>query len=242
MRSKRKTIEMCTHGIIVLLIMFIGVISSVKDTNENVYSTEEQSVSKAFETEWPQNTANIYKEGLKDCKVTEPKDSTETRQIKDVAEGSKNESESSASPENFKTQYPRFAHSRNWNKHEQYLLAKLAMCEAGTQSVRTKCLVILTVYNRVHDNRFPNTVKNVIYQNNGKTWQYSPLMPGGSWNKSKPDKDCYKAVAMVMSEQFDYSGGAMYFESFGTNKEAANSWHGRCLEYLYQSDDIRFYK
>lgn len=230
-KSKRKTIEMCTHGIIILLTMFIGVTSSVKGMNGNMHSAEEQNVSEVFETERPQDVASTHKESLKDYQMAESKDGTETRRAEDTME---------AQPTI--KQCPRFAHSRDWSKHEQYLLAKLAMCEAGTQSVQTKCLVILTVYNRVHDSRFPNTVEDVIYQNNGKTWQYSPLMPGGSWNRLEPDEECYEAVAMVMLEQFDYSGGAMYFESFGTDEEAANSWQGRRLEYLYQSDGIRFYK
>ena len=231
MRLKKKDIEFMTHGVIILLVMFIGIGVNVSGMTMSMHSAEEQQVSEVPETERPQDMASTHEDSPEDYELIDITVGTETRRAEDTME---------AQPTI--KQCPRFAHSRDWSEHEQYLLAKLAMCEAGTQSVQTKCLVILTVYNRVHDNRFPNTIEDVIYQNDGKTWQYSPLMPGGSWNRLEPDEDCYEAVAMVMLEQFDYSGGAMYFESFGTDEEAANSWHGKCLEYLYQSDDIRFYK
>lgn len=231
MRLKKKDIEFMTHGVIILLVMFVGIGVNVSGMTMSMHSAEEQQVSEVPETERPQDTASTREEDLKDYQAAESKDGTETGRAEDTME---------AQPTI--KQCPRFAHSRDWSKHEQYLLAKLAMCEAGTQSVQTKCLVILTVYNRVYDSRFPDTIEDVIYQNNGKTWQYSPLAPDGNWSKLEPNEECYEAVAMVMLEQFDYSGGAMYFESFGTDEEAANSWHGRCLEYLYQSDGIRFYK
>lgn len=231
MRLKKKDIEFMTHGVIVLLVMFIGIGVNVSGMTMSMHSAEEQNVSEVFETERPQDVASTHEDSPEDYELIDITVGTETRRAEDTME---------AQPTI--KQCPRFAHSRDWSEHEQYLLAKLAMCEAGTQSVQTKCLVILTVYNRVHDNRFPDTIEDVIYQNDGKTWQYSPLMPGGSWSRLEPDEDCYEAVAMVMLEQFDYSGGAMYFESFSTDEESANSWHGKCLEYLYQSDDIRFYK
>ena len=231
MRLKKKDIEFMTHGVIILLVMFIGIGVNVSGMTMSMHSAEEQQVSEVPETERPQDMASTHEDSPEDYELIDITVGTETRRADGIDGGTTTIK-----------QCLRFAHSRNWSEHEQYLLAKLAMCEAGTQSVQTKCLVILTVYNRMHDNRFPDTIEDVIYQNDGKTWQYSPLMPGGSWNRLEPDEDCYEAVAMVMLEQFDYSGGAMYFESFGTDEEAANSWHGKCLEYLYQSDDIRFYK
>jgi len=231
MRLKKKGIEFMTHGVIILLVMFIGIGVNVSGTTMSMHSAEEQQASEVPETERPQDMASTHEDSPEDYELTDIPVGTETRQA-DGIDGGTTTIE----------QYPTFTHSRDWSEHEQYLLAKLAMCEAGTQSVQTKCLVILTVYNRVYDSRFPNTVEDVIYQNNGKTWQYSSLAPDGNWSKLEPNEECYEAVAMVMLEQFDYSGGAMYFESFGTDEEAANSWHGRCLEYLYQSDGIRFYK
>lgn len=231
MRLKKKDIEFMTHGVIILLVMFIGIGVNVSGMTMSMHSAEEQQVSEVPETERPQDMASTHEDSPEDYELIDITVGTETRRADGIDEGTTTIE-----------QYPTFTHSRDWSEHEQYLLAKLAMCEAGTQNLQTKCLVILTVYNRVYDDRFPNTIEAVILQNDGKTWQYSPCAPGGSWSYMEPDEQCYEAVAQVMAEQYDYSGGAEYFEAFATEEEAANSWHGRCLTYLYQSQDVRFYK
>lgn len=231
---KKKYIEMATHGIILTIVLGFGVRQGVLASSVNqmvTQSAEVQQVQEVSETERPQDMASTHKVDLEERKQAESGDGTETRRAEVTMD---------AQPTT--KQCPRFAHSREWDEYEQYLLAKLAMCEAGTQSVQTKCLVILTVYNRQNDSRFPDTVEDIIFQNDGRTWQYSPLMPNGSWWSTEPDGDCYEAVRTVMAEEYDYSGGAEYFESFGTDEEAAQSWHGKCLEFLYKSDDMRFYK
>lgn len=231
MRLKKKDIEFMTHGVIILLVMFIGIGVNVSGMTMSMHSAEEQQVSEVPETERPQDMASTHEDSPEDYELIDITVGTETRRA-DGSDGGTTTIE----------QYPTFTHSRDWSEHKQYLLAKLAMCEAGTQNLQTKCLVILTVYNRVYDDRFPDTIEEVILQNDGKTWQYSPCAPGGSWSYMEPDEQCYEAVAQVMAEQYDYSGGAEYFEAFATEEEAANSWHGRCLTYLYQSQDVRFYK
>lgn len=231
MRLKKKDIEFMTHGVIILLVMFIGIGVNASGMTMSMLSAEEQQVSEVSETERPQDMASTHEDSPEDYELTDVPVGTETRQA-DGIDGGTTTIE----------QYPTFTHSRDWSEHEQYLLAKLAMCEAGTQNLQTKCLVILTVYNRVYDDRFPDTIEAVIFQNDGKTWQYSPCAPGGSWSYTEPDEQCYEAVAQVMAEQYDYSGGAEYFEAFATEEEVANSWHSRCLTYLYQSQDVRFYK
>ena len=45
-----------------------------------------------------------------------------------------------------------------------YLLARLVESEAGNESYETKMMVASVVMNRVTDSRFPNTIREVIYQ------------------------------------------------------------------------------
>ena len=134
-------------------------------------------------------------------------------------------------------QYPEFVYSKDWDVDESYLLAKIAMAEAEGCNVQTKTLVILTVLNRVHSEQFPDTIEEVIFQNNGKVYQFSPI-GNGRWNRVEPNEDCWEAVRMVEESECDYSDGALYFESC----ENEDNWHSRNLDYLYQSDTIRFYK
>ena len=129
--------------------------------------------------------------------------------------------------------YPEFTYSKDWSAKESYLLAKIAMAEAEGCNTQTKTLIIMCVLNRVWSSEFPDTIEEVIFQEN----QFSPI-DNGRWDRVEPNEDCYEAVKVVMEAKYDYSGGATYFE----NCADEDNWHSRNLEFLYESEGIRFYK
>lgn len=143
--------------------------------------------------------------------------------------------ESAISPETIEPEnpYPKFSYSKDWGAEDSYLLAKIAMAEAEGESIQGKTLVILVVLNRVHNEDFPNTIQDVIFEEN----QFTPVI-NGRFNKVEPDTDCWEAVQVVMEAQYDYSGGALYFESC----DDADNWHSRNLDFLYQCGNHKFYK
>ena len=129
--------------------------------------------------------------------------------------------------------YPEFKYSKDWSAQESYLLAKIAMAEAEGCNTQTKTLIIMCILNRVWSDEFPDTIEEVIFQEN----QFSPI-DNGRWDRVEPNEDCYEAVKVVMEAKYDYSGGATYFE----NCADEDNWHSRNLEFLYESEGIRFYK
>lgn len=129
--------------------------------------------------------------------------------------------------------YPEFTYSKDWSAEESYLLARIAMAEAEGCNTQTKTLIIMCVLNRVWSDEFPDTIEEVIFQEN----QFSPI-DNGRWDRVEPNEDCYEAVKVVMEAKYDYSGGATYFESCADE----DNWHSRNLEFLYESEGIRFYK
>ena len=129
--------------------------------------------------------------------------------------------------------YPEFTYSKDWSAKESYLLARIAMAEAEGCNTQTKTLIIMCVLNRVCSDEFPNTIEGVIFQEN----QFSPI-DNGRWDRVEPNEDCYEAVKIVMEAKYDYSDGATYFE----NCVDEDNWHSRNLEFLYESEGIRFYK
>lgn len=129
--------------------------------------------------------------------------------------------------------YPEFTYSKDWSVEDSYLLAKIAMAEAEGCNTQTKTLIIMCVLNRVWSDEFPDTIEEVIFQEN----QFSPI-DNGRWNRVEPNEDCWEAVKIVMESKYDYSGGATYFESC----DDEDNWHSRNLEFLYESEGIRFYK
>lgn len=129
--------------------------------------------------------------------------------------------------------YPEFTYSKDWSAKESYLLARIAMAEAEGCNTQTKTLIIMCVLNRVWSDEFPDTIEEVIFQEN----QFSPI-DNGRWDRVEPNEDCYEAVKVVMEAKYDYSGGVTYFE----NCADEDNWHSRNLEFLYESEGIRFYK
>lgn len=129
--------------------------------------------------------------------------------------------------------YPEFTYSKDWSAKESYLLARIAMAEAEGCNTQTKTLIIMCVLNRVWSDEFPDTIEEVIFQEN----QFSPI-DNGRWDRVEPNEDCYEAVKVVMEAKYNYSGGATYFE----NCADEDNWHSRNLEFLYESEGIRFYK
>lgn len=128
--------------------------------------------------------------------------------------------------------------NKGWSTDDDYLMAKIVMAEAEECNIQTKVLVAMVVLNRVQSDQFPNTVRDVIFQQcAGGTYQFSPI-GDGRWDSVEPNEDCYEAIEIVKQSAYDYSGGALYFENC-TDKD---NWHSRNLEYLYESEGIRFYK
>ena len=129
--------------------------------------------------------------------------------------------------------YQILAVPKSLNAKEYYLLAKIAMAEAEGEDVEGKALVIMVVLNRVWSDKFPDSIEKVIMQEN----QFSVTHEGGRWWTVEPDGDCYKALDMVITEQWDESQGALYFES-----ESKSTWHQDNLEYLFKHGNHYFYK
>lgn len=123
-------------------------------------------------------------------------------------------------------------HSLDWSAEDAEILKKIAMAEAEGESTEGKALVILVVLNRVWSNEFPNTIKEVVFQEN----QFSTVLDGGRYWTTTPNEDCDAALRLI-EQGYDESEGALYFESI--NNEC---WHSNNLEFLFKEGNHRFYK
>lgn len=87
------------------------------------------------------------------------------------------------------------------SKEEKDLLARLVHAEAKGEPYKGKVAVALVVLNRVKDKRFPDTIKNVIYEKR----QFQPV-DNGSINKPA-DEQAEMAVmeALALQGQDDQS-------------------------------------
>lgn len=76
---------------------------------------------------------------------------------------------------------------------DSYILAKIAMAEAEGEDTEGKALVMLVALNRVWDDSFPDTIEEVVMQEN----QFSPVA-NGRYDRVEPDGDCLDALELVM--------------------------------------------
>ena len=120
----------------------------------------------------------------------------------------------------------------SFTENDRYLLAKIAKAEMGTEDTEAKALAILVVLNRLKSDKFPNTIKEVLYQKN----QFSPI-GNGSFDRLEPDEDCYKALELV-EDGFDESKGATFFEACPDG----SVWHENNLKKLFKHGVTTFYK
>lgn len=109
----------------------------------------------------------------------------------------------------------------DFEMYELTILAQLVQAEAGNQDLTGMRLVVDVVLNRVDDPRFPNTIEEVIFQDNPT--QFSVTIDGAfekaGWDISD---DAYLAVKMETQQRLDY--GILYFNSGSNLKNGINGW------------------
>ena len=99
------------------------------------------------------------------------------------------------------------------------LLARLVTAEAGGESFEGQVAVAATVLRRVQDPRYPNSVKEVIYQvSEGRYYQYSPVLDGRI--NLPASAQAYKAVESALAG-WDPSNGAI---GFYNPAKTTNAW------------------
>lgn len=225
--------QLIMHIIIVAMLAISAIQESVDKQPDA--STTPTTTSRVVEME----VAEDVEKELSSTEVQEENaEATEAETVEIAIEQSETEAMSTTEAEPERSTYPEFAYSRDWDSDDVHLLAKIAMAEAEGEDVRTKTLVILTVLNRVRSDDFPDTIEEVIFEECKGVYQFSPVMPGGRWWTTEPNEECYEAVEIVKTMTYDYSEGALYFESCSNE----DNWHSRNLECLYESDGMRFYK
>nr|WP_312579193.1 cell wall hydrolase [Sedimentibacter sp.] len=95
------------------------------------------------------------------------------------------------------------------------LLSRLITAEVQGESYEAKVAVGAVVMNRVESNSFPNSIKDVIYQNINGYYQFTPVLNG--WINKPAQADCIKAAKEVLNGADPTNGALFFFESSITN-------------------------
>lgn len=114
---------------------------------------------------------------------------------------------------------------------EEVLIQKIALAEAENQGIGGMAFVMQVILNRIQSDEFPDTLWDVISQEN----QFS-VYGSGAYLEKEPNENSEKALELL---SVLLNRGALYFEN-PRGKES--TWHSRNLEYVFEYEDHVFYK
>lgn len=123
---------------------------------------------------------------------------------------------------------------------DKEVLLRIVEAEATSEDIKGRMLVANVILNRVVSNKFPNSITEVVFQNNGTTYQFAPIKDGRYWTVKVSD-ETREAVERVLAGE-DYSQGAMYFAARKLANQKAMSWFDSSLKFLFRHGVHEFFK
>ena len=160
---------------------------------------------------------------------------TEETESSKKTETSKKETENKNKKESDKNQY-----KIDLSDNEIEVLQRIVEAEATGEDMKGKMLVANVILNRVENDEFPDTVKGVVFQRDGNTYQFSPIKDG-RYNTVKVSKDTKKAVNRVLQGEDD-SQGALYFSARSRADKSSMRWFDNHLKFLFKYGGHEFFK
>ena len=123
---------------------------------------------------------------------------------------------------------------------DRLILERIVEAEAGGEDHKGKVLVANVVLNRVKSKQFPSNIKDVVFANNGRTYQFSPISDGRYYTVTVSE-DTKSAVDDALNG-YDYSMGALYFMERSIADSHNVRWFDNCLTRLFRYRCHEFYK
>lgn len=124
-------------------------------------------------------------------------------------------------------------------EEDKEVLLRIVEAEATCEDVKGRMLVANVILNRVLSEKFPDSIAEVVFQNNGTTYQFSPIKDGRYWTVTVSEKTI-EAVERVLAGEDD-SQGAMYFAARSMADKKAMRWFDSSLRYLFRHGVHEFF-
>ncbi len=125
---------------------------------------------------------------------------------------------------------------REKRQEEREILERIVEAEAGGQNLKGRILVANVILNRVKSERFPDTVKAVVFAHR----QFSPVQ-NGRYYEVTVSKTTKKAVKLALNGT-DYSEGALYFMCRSASDPDNVAWFDRDLTKVKEYGCHEFFK
>lgn len=124
-------------------------------------------------------------------------------------------------------------------EEDKEVLLRIVEAEATCEDIKGRMLVANVILNRVVSKKFPDSIAEVVFQNNGVTYQFAPIKDGRYWTVEVSD-ETREAVERVLAGE-DYSQGALYFAARRMANQKAMRWFDTSLKYLFRHGVHEFF-
>lgn len=118
-------------------------------------------------------------------------------------------------------------------------LLRIVEAEATGEDLQGKMLIANVILNRVKDERFPDTIEEVVWQEIGGAAQFQPTIDGRIYSVEISD-DTIEAVDRVLAGE-DYSQGALYFMARVASEDNSVGWFDSNLILLFEHGGHEYY-
>ncbi len=118
-------------------------------------------------------------------------------------------------------------------------LLRIVEAEAGGEDRKGKLLVANVILNRVMDEQFPDTVTEVIFQQQEGVCQFSPIRDGRFYSVKVSEETVEAVNAALYGE--DPSDGALYFMARAYADKEKAAWFDRNLTRLFSYGGHEFF-
>lgn len=126
------------------------------------------------------------------------------------------------------------------SEEEKEILSRIVEAEAGGEDYKGKLLVANVILNRVVDSKFPNTIKEVVFQKSSSgTYQFSPIADE-RYYEVEVSKESQEAVKKAI-KGIDPTQGALFFMNPDLAQEKNVLWFQKSLHYLFTYGRHAFY-
>jgi len=118
-------------------------------------------------------------------------------------------------------------------------LLKIVQAEAGNEDEEGKMLVAGVVLNRMESTKFPDTVVEVVFQQEEGVYQFSPVA-NGTYRNVRVTQETVEAVERVLMGE-DITQGALYFASRKYADPEKMKWFDNSLTRLFAHGGHEFF-
>lgn len=119
------------------------------------------------------------------------------------------------------------------------VLLRIVEAEVGTEDLYSRMMIANTIINRMQHDYYPDTIEEVVFQNDGKVYQFSPILDGRYWEVQVSSKTI-EAVNNALAG-YDNSEGALAFVNRSITSPKIMEWFDDNLIFVEKYGVVEFF-